>query len=612
MGLQSLVEYEWTIAVGDTPLSIEEFENLARHRAPLMQIDGQWVEVRPEDVQAAARFLNENPGGELRLSEVLGLAFRSDPAATGVPIVGIDASGWLDEFLSGSDQKLVQFIEPPKGFVGTLRPYQIKGLSWLAFLDQVGLGACLADDMGLGKTIQLLALLAHERERAATANGHGELGSHAHEIEPTLLIVPMSIVGNWKHEAKRFTPKLRVLIHHGAERLSGEPFLQAVSRSDLVVTTYALAHRDRDMLELVRWGRVVLDEAQNIKNPSAKQSQAVKSFDGPKRVVLTGTPIENRLSELWSVMDFCNPGLLGGLGEFQRSFAVPIERHHSRARSRQLRELVRPFILRRLKTDPNVISDLPEKLETKELCKLTPEQAQVYESCVKDLLGQIDTTEGIKRRGMVLTSLIRLKQVCNHPSLLPGVANDPDHAQPTRSGKCIRLIEMLEEVIASNEQALVFTQFRQMAELLATMLRHAFDRDVLLFHGGTTQRQREQVIETFQRADGSSPILILSLKAGGVGLNLTAASHVFHFDRWWNPAVENQATDRAFRIGQTKTVNVHKFVVTGTLEDRIDEMIESKLALAEDVIGSGEAWLTELSTSQLREVLTLRPDALVD
>lgn len=612
LGLQALVGYEWQIAVGSVPLTLAEFEKLAASRAPLVRIGGQWVEVRPEDVRAALDFIRENPGGEMRVAEALRLAYRTDPSRTGVPITGLDATGWVATMLDAAGGgETMPMLQTPAEFHGGLRPYQARGLSWLAFLDSMGLGPCLADDMGLGKTIQLLALLLHERAKGRAAAGAAD---SATEVGPTLLVVPMSIVSNWRREAERFAPSLRVIVHHGVERLVGESFFHAAIKADLVITTYALAHRDREFLELVPWHRVVLDEAQNIKNPTAKQSQAVRSLPVTRRIALTGTPLENRLSELWSIIDFCNPGYLGTLGEFRSFFAVPIERYHDKERGRRLRSLVRPFILRRLKTDPTVISDLPAKLETKEYCRLTSEQAALYESCVKDMLSKVDEAEGIRRRGLVLTALIRLKQICNHPEQLPHDEEEAPEAKadPTRSGKCLRLLELLEEVVAEGQQALVFTQFRQMADLLAGMLRSGLDRDVLVLHGGTTQVQRQAIVDRFQKADGTAPVLVLSLKAGGVGLNLTAASHVFHFDRWWNPAVENQATDRAFRIGQTKTVNVHKFIVGGTLEDRIDQMIESKIALAEDVIGSGEEWLTEMSTAQLRDVLMLRPEAMAD
>ncbi len=607
LGLGALVNYHWEIAIGQTTLSLHEFEEFASKAAPLVRLDGKWVEIRPEDVQHAIQFIRENPGGQMELGEALRLAYAADPRETGVAVLGLEAEGWIASFL-GAEGETVSLpeLDTPDTFLGTLRPYQARGLSWLAFMEKIGFGACLADDMGLGKTVQLLALLAFEREKAKQ-DGTGR-------VPPTLLVVPMSVVGNWERELRRFTPTLDVMIHHGPERLMDAAFVERVNKADVVVTTYALANRDQEMLSAIAWGRIVLDEAQFIKNPMTKQSQAVRAIAAGRRVALTGTPVENRLSELWSIMDFLNPGYLGKPGQFRKRFAVPIERHRDANRSAQLRGLVRPFVLRRVKTDPTVVADLPEKLETKEFTHLTPEQAHLYENCVKRMLGEVEQSEGIHRRGLVLAALIKLKQICNHPSQMLK-DHDPKSltpADPSRSGKCIRLMEMMHEVIAEGDQALVFTQFRQMGHLLSSMLRHEMGRDVLFLHGGTPQGQRQKLIDQFQEATGKNPILVLSLKAGGVGLNLTAATHVFHFDRWWNPAVENQATDRAYRIGQTRTVQVHKFVVRGTLEERIDEMIESKTELAENIIGHGERWLTELDTDQLRDLLTLRADAVGD
>jgi SNF2 family DNA or RNA helicase len=639
VGLASLINYKWEIAVGDTTLSLHEFEQLAAKRTPLVRINGRWVEIRPEDVHAAMKFIRENPGGRIKLADAMRLAYGSDLRTTGIPVVGMEATGWLNAFLnSESSSKQVQPLPPLRTFHGTLRPYQARGVSWMAFQETLGFGVCLADDMGLGKTIQLLALMAYERELGPDAEAEQSLTkpridepaapavdvpSEASEasasasprvVPPTLLLVPMSVVGNWIHETRRFCPELRVLVHHGPERKQGDAFLMAAADADLVITTYALAHRDRELLGNIQWGRIVLDEAQYIKNPAAKQSQAARSFEATHRVALTGTPVENRLTELWSIMDFLNPGYLGSPGSFRTRFAVPIERYHDRQRSEQLRGLIRPFVLRRLKSDPTVVADLPEKVESREFSYLTSEQASMYESCVKRMLGEVDQAEGMQRRGLVLAALIRLKQICDHPSL---ILKDHEEgsigpADPTRSGKCTRILEMLDELLAEGDQALVFTQFRQMGRLLESMIRHRFGKDVLFIHGGTTQPQRQAMIERFQKADGTAPVLILSLRAGGVGLNLTAATHVFHFDRWWNPAVENQATDRAYRIGQTRTVQVHKFVVRGTLEERIDHMIESKTELAENIIGAGEAWLSELNTDQLRDILTLRNDAVDD
>jgi SNF2 family DNA or RNA helicase len=610
IGLGTLVNYQWQISIGSTVLSLQEFEKLATMRTPLVMIGGKWVEVRPEDVQAAVDFIRENPGGQMELGKAMRLAFAADVRETGVPIVGMDASGWLSSLLGnaglqGNVPQQLQMVEPPSGFVGSLRHYQLKGLSWLSFLDRIGLGACLADDMGLGKTIQLIAMLLRERE----------LSPGGAPVAPTLLVVPMSVVGNWVRECNRFAPALRVLVHHGLTRKTGEALVQAAINSDLVVTTYALAHRDREHLEKISWQRISLDEAQNIKNPGTKQTKAIRSLDAPRRIALTGTPIENRLSELWSIMDFLNPGLLGTVHEFRTRFALPIERYHDQNKSKTLRGLVQPFVLRRLKTDPTVIADLPEKVETKEYCYLTPEQATLYEQTVKHMLSSAESAEGIQRRGVILAGLVKLKQICNHPLQFlkehdPQYAGAGAVASLARSGKCARLVQMLDEVVASGGQALVFTQFRQMGDILAAMLRHELNKEVLFLHGGTSAKDRDAMVQAFQKGDGSSPIFVLSLKAGGVGLNLTGANHVFHFDRWWNPAVENQATDRAFRIGQTRTVQVHKFIVSGTLEEKIDAMIEQKTALADNVIGSGENWLTELSLNQLREVLTLRPDAV--
>lgn len=607
LGLGALVNYHWEIAIGQTTLTLNEFEEFASKAAPLVRLDGKWVEIRPEDVQHAIAFIRENPGGQMELGEALRLAYAADPRQTGVQVLGLEAEGWIASFL-GADGERVSLpeLETPDTFLGTLRPYQARGLSWLAFMEKIGFGACLADDMGLGKTVQLLALLAHEREKAKV-EGTGP-------VAPTLLVVPMSVVGNWERELKRFTPSLRVLIHHGPERLVGPEFVAKAGEIDVIVTTYALANRDQELLGSVGWGRVVLDEAQFIKNPVTKQSQAVRALAGRSRVALTGTPVENRLSELWSIMDFLNPGYLGQPTQFRKRFSVPIERHRDSTRSEQLRGLVRPFVLRRVKSDPTVVADLPEKLESKEYTHLTPEQAHLYENCVKRMLGEVEQSDGIHRRGLVLAALIKLKQICNHPSqmLKDHDARSTSPADPGRSGKCIRLLEMLNEVIAEGDQALVFTQFRQMGHLLSAMLRHDLGKEILFLHGGTPQGQRQKLIDRFQEATGQTPVLVLSLKAGGVGLNLTAATHVFHFDRWWNPAVENQATDRAYRIGQTRTVQVHKFVVRGTLEERIDEMIESKMELAENIIGHGERWLTELDTDQLRDLLALRADAVGD
>jgi SNF2 family DNA or RNA helicase len=399
------------------------------------------------------------------------------------------------------------------------------------------------------------------------------------------------------------------MTHHGPDRRLGKRLVEAVGGHDVVLSTYSLLDRDESSLKQINWAGIVLDEAQNVKNPATRRARAVRTFSGGYRFAMTGTPVENRLSELWAIVDFLNPGYLGSREAFRRSFAVPIERWRDADRAAELRTLVRPFVLRRVKTDPNVIQDLPEKLESRVFCTLTREQASLYQAVVDEMLRQIDDAEGIERRGRVLAALLRLKPVCNHPASFFG---DGDR-RPLggRSGKLARLEEMLEEVIEEGEAALVFTQFAEFGHRLREYLQGRLGREVIFLHGGTPVRARDAMVTRFQRPDGP-PIFLLSLKAGGTGLNLTRATHVFHFDRWWNPAVEDQATDRAFRIGQARNVQVHKFICAGTLEEKIDALIESKQALAEQVVGAGETWLTELTSAELRDLLTLRSEAVLD
>jgi SNF2 family DNA or RNA helicase len=415
----------------------------------------------------------------------------------------------------------------------------------------------------------------------------------------------MSLVGNWEKEAARFTPDLGVYVHHGSDRLSGAELQAALGQADLVLTTYAIAARDRDDLAAVRWQRVVCDEAQNIKNASTQQARAVRSLPAGTRLALTGTPVENRLGELWSIMEFTSPGLLGPAEKFRTSFAVPVERHGDEDATARLKRLTGPFILRRLKTDRSIISDLPDKIEVKMWCNLTPEQASLYQATVTDMMAKIEEAEGIERRGLVLATMTKLKQVCNHPAHLLGDGSRLDG----RSGKLARLEEICDEILAEGDKALCFTQYAEFGRMLQPYLTSRLGCPVLYLHGGTPKKKRDALVQDFQA--GTEPaLLIASLKAGGTGLNLTAASHVIHVDRWWNPAVEDQATDRAFRIGQTKDVQVRKFVCVGTLEERIDAMIEEKKSLAERIVGTGESWLTELSTADLREVVALSPEAV--
>ncbi len=608
LGLNAIVECQWQVAVGDHLLTQEEFEQLLKQKQPLVQVQGKWVHLQKGAIEEAKRLFVDGATASMQLVEALRLVQGDGESMHTLSIGGLTATGWVHELLESTtdSESLPEIAQPPK-FEGQLRPYQLTGLRWMAFLSRFGIGTCLADDMGLGKTIQLIALLQHERIEPIAGVG------------PTLLVVPTSVVGNWQRELDKFAPEIQVHVHHGPERPLGNAFTDIVAEHDVIITTYGLVHRDRETLNQITWHRVTLDEAQYIKNPPTKQAQSIRALQAWHRVALTGTPVENRLVELWSIMEFLNPGYLGPMTAFRRTIARPIEQRRDPKRTEQLRRMIQPFVLRRLKTDATVIDDLPDCVQTKEFANLTSEQAGIYEQVVNKMMNEVEQSDGIQRRGLVLSTLVKLKQVCNHPghyaqaghrdgvvvteSSTPGL-------QSARSGKSSRLMTLLEEVLATGEKALVFTQFREMGRLLTAMIQHDLDCDTLFLHGGTPPKRRQQFIDRFQADDGNVPVFILSLKAGGVGLNLTAANHVFHYDRWWNPAVENQATDRAFRIGQKKTVHVHKFVCTGTLEERIDQMIEQKMELAENIVGSGEKWISELSAGQLRDMLVLRESAL--
>jgi len=589
LNFNSLVSYDWQLSLGDQPLTREEFEMLAQLKEPLVQLRGRWVDVRPDQIERALAFIQKHQAGRMQLAEALSTAL-APTSLDGVAVAGVEASGWIEALLEDVRQGgTVDIAEEPDGFEGILRPYQKRGVAWLATLQHYGLGALLADDMGLGKTAQLIALLLKRPSR------------------PTLVICPTSVVGNWRHELARFAPGLTVLVHHGAARASGDELTLAAAQHDVVLSTYSLLHRDEAVLARVGWHGVVLDEAQNVKNASTRAAQAARAIGAQWRVAMTGTPVENRLADLWSIFQVINPGYLGSAEEFRREFALPIERASDADATARLKSLTAPFILRRVKTDRSVISDLPDKNEMKVYCSLTREQATLYEAVVQDTMRQISDTDGIKRRGLILALLTRLKQVCNHPALL---LHDGSPL-PGRSGKLARLGEMLEEVIASDERALVFTQYAEMGRMLQDYLREALDREVQFLHGGTPMADRDRMVAEFQTDAHGPPVFILSLKAGGTGLNLTRANHVFHFDRWWNPAVENQATDRAFRIGQTRNVQVHKYVCAGTFEETLDDLIERKVALAESIVGTSEAWITEMSTDDLRQLFRLRREDAV-
>ena len=593
----SLLNYEWQMSLGETSISKEEFEALVALKQPLVRYKGEWVALDTGQIEAAVKFFEESKDGEVSVLDALKMGAFADDDVDGIDIEETEYAGWLSEMferLRHPDGAIVPDV--PDTLQATLRPYQERGFGWLTQMRQMGIGACLADDMGLGKTVQTITLWLHEREKL--------------QIEqPALLVCPTSVVGNWRHEIRKFAPDLRTLTHHGSDRIQEiEPLREAIANVDVVITSYALMRRDREMLEQIEWSDLVLDEAQNIKNASTKQAQAARAIPADFKLALTGTPVENRLTELWSIFHFLNPGYLGSKQTFRSNFSTPIERYQDETATAALRQITAPFILRRLKTDESIIQDLPDKFENKVYCTLTSEQATLYEAEVRDALDTVDKADNeMARRGNILRMLTRLKQICNHPAQF--FKEGTDTTLHGRSGKLERLVEMLEEIRVNGERALIFTQFAEMGHLLRHYLKQTLVDEVLYLHGATPSKERDEMVRRFQSGYGP-PVFILSLKAGGTGLTLTAANHVFHFDRWYNPAVENQATDRAFRIGQTRDVQVHKYICLGTLEERIDEMIEHKQSLADSVVGAEENWISELNSDELRDLVTLRADKL--
>ncbi|MFG2903860.1 SNF2-related protein [Kitasatospora sp. NPDC048286] len=613
----AVVAFRWQAALGpeESPLTERELAELASAKQGLVRLRGTWLEADPAQIAAALAFLADRREGVLASGELLRLAL--DPAATvaGLPVTSVRADGPLGELLAGR-AGAAPAPELPPDFRAELRPYQERGLAWLRTMSGLGLGAVLADDMGLGKTVQTLALLASEKasEKASEETSDEDSEKALDEDSerptgPTLLVCPMSLVGNWQREAERFAPGLRRYVHHGAGRLGAERLAAAVRGVDLVITTYGLVQRDLAALRAIRWRRVVADEAQHIKNTGTAQSRAIRSLPVTRhRIALTGTPVENRLSELHAVLDFANPGLLGPAERFKERYAIPVELHRSPERTAELRRRTAPFVLRRVKSDPAVAAELPAKQEMTVWCNLTAEQAGLYQAVVADLLRRVEGIRGVERRGTVLAAIGKLKQVCNHPAQL---LHDGS-AVGGRSGKVARLAELLEEALAEGDRTLVFTQYAEFGAMLRPYLRRRLGEEVLYLHGGLSRARREELVERFQSPDGPR-VFLLSLRAGGTGLNLTAANQVIHLDRWWNPAVEEQATDRAFRIGQRRDVQVRRLVCVGTVEERIDELLTAKRSLAETVVGEGERWLTDLPVEALRELVALtREDAVAE
>lgn len=617
-GLAEIRDFNWRLALGDVELTPSELRALARGASGLVRLRGNWVRADAATLRNAARFVAEqrcaaDAGTSARLSGLLELI--ADPQALPAPLTAVDGLGWLDSVYRNGAIAPVAVPSPP-GLQANLRPYQRRGLDWLAALSARGIGAVLADDMGLGKTIQVLALLCHERRGAvagaAPAPSTQRAGpGYSAGPGPTLLVGPMSVVGNWAREAARFTPGLRVHVHHGPDRLRGPALAARVAGTDLLITTFALASRDRDDLTAIGWQRLVVDEAQHVKNVNTLAARALRAIGARHRVALTGTPVENRLEDLRAVIDLVNPGLLGSARTFRNRYALPIEREHSAPAAHRLTAMTSPFILRRVKTDPDIAGDLPAKDEFVVRANLTAEQAGLYQGVLDRLAEELRESRGGPRRGLVLGALTRLKQVCNHPAHYLGDGSPLLRRGHHRSGKVELLGDIVEAVVAEGERALLFTQYAAFAELLAPWLAELCAAPVPVLRGSVPREERDALVARFQAGDGA-PLLLATVQSGGTGINLTAANHVVHLDRWWNPAVENQATDRAFRIGQTKRVQVRKFVCVGTLEERIDSVIAAKRELVDLTVSTGESWLGELGDDELLELMALGGDAVGD
>ena len=598
--LPSLVEFRYELSVGGEPVSEDEWRDLVNAKSPLVRFRGEWMELDRQQMDQMLEIWRQQDRGDNQAT-IEGLLKQMGEADDEFEEFVFDEV--LDGILKGLRQvEDTKPVDDPPGLNGRLRPYQRKGLSWLATQEALGLNPCLADDMGLGKTIQVIALLLHERAGAEPGTGAKD--------PPTLLIAPTSVLSNWRMEVERFAPGLKCMIHHGSRRaVDPDEFGKSIAAMDIVITSFTIARKDSGLLRGERWRRIVLDEAQNIKNPRSAQARAVRSLNAASRIAMTGTPIENRLMDMWSLFSFLNPGLLGTSAQFSRAYEKPIQRDGNQQRLQQLQRLVRPFILRRLKTDRSIIGDLPEKLEQKVYCSLTREQASLYQAVVDDVQDQLSELEGMQRRGLMLSTLMRLKQICNHPAQF---LHDGSDFSESRSHKLTRVNAMIEEALSESDSLLLFTQFTEVGTRLESLFRERFGCPVHYLHGGTSRRRRDRMIETFQDPDSPAGIFVLSLKAGGVGITLTRANHVFHFDRWWNPAVENQATDRAYRIGQRKTVFAHKMVTLGTVEERIDEMIEGKTALAANIIGTDEGWITEMDDAAFHDLIQLNRSAIME
>jgi SNF2 family DNA or RNA helicase len=631
VGLQAMLDFNWRFSMNGVDLSEDEFGKLVEEKRRLVFIRGRWVKLDPQFIRQIQDMMKRAEKEGLHVRDLLEQEL-SESEATEDELENPKAFAkiqielnrqWKQMIKQLSEVHEIPLEDVPQGLQGELRPYQQLGMSWLWFLRQYGFGACLADDMGLGKTVQLISYLLKVKEVVGdelTVVPDTETGNDTQNkvkkrskkdedaksaakvpTKAALIICPTSVLGNWQKELERFAPELKVYLHYGSNRLKEEAFAAKAKEADIVLTSYGLSHIDLAEFESLIWSSIAIDEAQNIKNAQTKQSKAVRKLRGRHHIALTGTPMENRLSELWSIFDFTNHGYLGSLGHFQKKFVIPIEKDEKKDKVQQLQSLIRPFLLRRTKKDEEVALNLPDKLEQKEYCPLTAEQASLYEQLIHDTFAEIEKLSGFERKGLILQMLSRLKQLCNHPALYLK-EKSATRQLLERSNKLEKLVELVDAVLEQGESCLIFTQYIEMGEMIKSTLKKKFGIEVPFLNGSVPKVKRDEMIERFQNQE--FPVFLLSLKAGGTGLNLTAANHVIHYDRWWNPAVENQATDRAYRIGQSRFVHVHKMICTGTLEEKIDAMLEKKQFLNDQIIQS-ENWITELSTDELKDLVYL-------
>ncbi|MFL6556699.1 MAG: DEAD/DEAH box helicase [Bacillus sp. (in: firmicutes)] len=623
-GLQAMLDFNWRFSMNGVDLSEDEFGKLVEEKRRLVFIRGRWVKLDPQFIRQIQDMMKRAEKEGLHVRDLLEQELLEseatedeleNPKAFAKIQIELNRQ-WKQMIKQLSEVHEIPMEDVPSGLQGELRPYQQLGMSWLWFLRQYGFGATLADDMGLGKTVQLISYLLKVKEVVGDeltlvpdTQSEAKKSRKKDEDEkpakvPTkaaLIICPTSVLGNWQKELERFAPELNVYLHYGSNRLKEEAFAAKAKDADIVLTSYGLSHIDLEEFESLIWSSIAIDEAQNIKNAQTKQSKAVRRLRGRHHIALTGTPMENRLSELWSIFDFTNRGYLGSLGQFQKKFVIPIEKDEKKEKVEQLQSLIRPFLLRRTKKDEEVALNLPDKLEQKEYCPLTAEQASLYEQLIHDTFAEIEKLSGFERKGLILQMLSRLKQLCNHPALYLK-EKSAERELMERSNKLEKLVELIDAVLEQGESCLIFTQYIEMGEMIRSTLKKKFGIEVPFLNGSVPKVKRDEMIEQFQNQE--FPVFLLSLKAGGTGLNLTAANHVIHYDRWWNPAVENQATDRAYRIGQSRFVHVHKMICTGTLEEKIDAMLEKKQFLNDQIIQS-ENWITELSTDELKDLVYL-------